>query len=255
MAANSASNLPQHIAIIMDGNNRWAKSRGENSRYGHQKGAQAARDVLQACIDRKIPYLTLFAFSSENWLRPEEEVQGLMSLFMGVLKRKEIKNFKAQGVRFRFAGSRTGFSESLLNGMSEIETETKNNAGTTVTIAADYGGRWDITEAAKALAKQCLEGELEVDEITPERLEAFHSLAGIPDPDLCIRTGGEQRISNFLLWQLAYSELYFTECYWPDFKDKDLDLAIEDYAGRQRRYGGSGDVENPPGKQVKATNA
>jgi undecaprenyl diphosphate synthase len=223
----------------MDGNNRWARARGENSRFGHRHGAQAARDILQACIDRNIPYLSLFAFSSENWMRPEDEVRGLMSLFLGLLKRKEIKHFRNQGVRFRFIGSREGFSATLIKGMAELERETAGNTGTTAIVAADYGGRWDIAETCRAIARQCLDGTLTPEQVSEELFASQHSLAGVPDPDLCIRTGGEQRISNFLLWQLAYAELHFTKRLWPEFNADDLDLAINDFAGRQRRFGRS----------------
>lgn len=256
MTSDTFAPLPSHIAIIMDGNNRWARMRGEDSRFGHRHGAQAARDVLQACVDRNIPYLTLFAFSSENWLRSEDEVQGLMALFMRVLKRKEIKHFQRQNVRIRFIGNRQAFSQSLQQGMTEVERQTEANTGTTVIVAADYGGRWDIAEACQRIARECTEGRLDPAEISPELLAGYHSLAGVPDPDLCIRTGGEQRISNFLLWQLAYTELYFSSCYWPDFGEKELEAALTEFANRQRRFGGSGsESEAGPGGADGADNA
>lgn len=241
MKAESLPTTPRHIAIIMDGNNRWAKAQGLASKAGHRQGAEAARHTVDACIERGIPYLTLFAFSSENWLRPAEEVQGLMALFLSVLKRKEIKQFHEKNVRVRFIGDRSTFSAKLQAGMLEVENLTKSNTGLTVTVAASYGGRWDIVEAAKSLADKAVNQEIQISEITTELLQAQLSLSDVPDPDLCIRTGGEQRVSNFLLWQFAYTELYFTESYWPDFAEMELDAALEDYAQRQRRFGGHHD--------------
>ncbi|MFK7863932.1 MAG: polyprenyl diphosphate synthase [Pseudohongiellaceae bacterium] len=238
MKAESLPAVPRHVAIIMDGNNRWAKVQGLASKAGHRQGAEAARHTVDACIERGISYLTLFAFSSENWLRPAEEVQGLMALFLSVLKRKEVKQFHEKNVRIRFVGDRSSFSSKLQSGMADVEKLTESNSGLTVIVAASYGGRWDITQAAKELAAKVVNSELSIDEISPELLAKQLSLNDVPDPDLCIRTGGEQRVSNFLLWQFAYTELYFSEVFWPDFGDAHLDAALSDYALRQRRFGG-----------------
>jgi len=243
MTPDSNSQLPQHVAIIMDGNSRWARARGLPTKSGHRHGAEAAREIVNSCVRRKIPCLTLFAFSSENWMRPTREVQGLMALFMSVLKRKEIDHFHRNNVRLRFIGNRSGFSAKLQANMAEVETLTRDNTGTSVIVAADYGGRWDITQAARALAREVEAGRLASADIDTDMLDAHTSLAGLPDPDLCIRTGGEHRISNFLLWQFAYTELYFTNCYWPDFDDREFQLALEDFARRQRRFGGHDEQE------------
>ena len=224
----------------MDGNNRWAKARGLPSKAGHQKGAEAVRTIVNACVQRGIPYLTLFAFSSENWTRPGREVQALMALFLAVLKRKEIREFHRRGVRLRFIGNRESFSRKLQNSMAEVERMTQDNPGTTVTVAADYGGRQDIARACRQVAQKVQAGELDAARIDSSLLHSYTQLGGAPDPDLCIRSGGEQRISNFLLWQFAYTELYFTDCYWPDFGEAQLQAALDDFAGRQRRFGGSG---------------
>lgn len=233
--------LPQHIAIIMDGNSRWAQSRGLPTKSGHRHGAEAAREIVNSCVKRNIPFLTLFAFSSENWMRPVPEVQGLMALFLSVLKRNEIKQMHRNNVRLKFIGKRSDFAPKLLRSMQEVEKLTANNTGTTVIVAADYGGRWDITEAASKLASMVEQGKLSAADIDSDLLQSKTSLSSYPDPDLCIRTGGEHRISNFLLWQFAYTELYFTECYWPDFDDAALQRALDDYMQRQRRFGGHED--------------
>ncbi|MCG8413435.1 MAG: polyprenyl diphosphate synthase [Pseudomonadales bacterium] len=235
------SAVPRHIAIIMDGNNRWAQAKGFPTKTGHRHGAEAAKEIVNACVKRKIPYLTLFAFSSENWLRPATEVQALMALFLMVLKRHEINQLHKNNVRLRFVGKRSDFSPKLIKNMEEVEALTATNTGTTVIVAADYGGRWDISEAAKRLAQQVEAGTLSSDQIDVDTLQQQTSLSEFPDPDLCIRTGGEHRISNFLLWQFAYTELYFSDCYWPDFDDAELQKALDDYASRQRRFGGHED--------------
>ena len=229
---------PRHIAIIMDGNNRWAKSRGLGGGAGHRAGAEAARDVVFSCIDRNIEYLTLFAFSSENWLRPNKEVKGLMALFLGVLRRHEINVMHERNVRLQFIGNRNSFAPRLLRNMIEVENLTRRNTGTVVTVAADYGGRWDIAQAAQKLARQVQAGHIKPDEINVELMQQAVCLGEAPAPDLCIRTGGERRISNFLLWQMAYTEFYFTDCFWPDFNDEQLQLALNDFSQRTRRYGG-----------------
>ena len=237
MTPDPNSQYPQHIAIIMDGNNRWAKARGLPAITGHRHGAETARLIVNSCINRKIKYLTLFAFSSENWLRPSKEVRGLMALFLSVLKRKEISQLHKNNVRLQFIGNRSSFSQKLQDNMREVEQLTKSNTGTTVIVAADYGGRWDIADAVKALTKKVEQGELKSDDIDLDLVHKYTSISDYPDPDLCIRTGGEHRISNFLLWQFAYTELYFTDCLWPDFDESQFELALEDFANRQRRYG------------------
>lgn len=233
----SAAGQPRHIAIIMDGNNRWAKARGLGGGAGHRAGAEAAREVVFSCVERNIEYLTLFAFSSENWLRPRREVNGLMALFLSVLRRSEIRQMHERNVRLQFIGNRESFAPRLLKNMVEVENLTRHNTGTVVTVAADYGGQWDIAQAAKTLARQVQAGVLSPDAIDPACLQRVISLGDAPAPDLCIRTGGERRISNFLLWQMAYTELYFTDCYWPDFNDSQLQLALDDFSQRKRRYG------------------
>ena len=232
------SDIPEHIAIIMDGNSRWAKARGLPTKAGHRQGAESAREVVHSCIRRKIPYLTLFAFSSENWMRPAKEVQSLMALFLSVLNRSEIRQFHEENVRLKFVGKRTDFSRKLQERMADVEALTANNTGTTVIVAADYGGRWDIAQATRKLAALVEAGELKAADIDEELLHRYTSLSEFPDPDLCIRTGGNNRISNFLLWQFAYTELYFTDCYWPDFDEAEFARAIDDFTQRQRRFGG-----------------
>ena len=231
-------NLPKHIALIMDGNNRWAKKKGFPPRLGHRHGAEVAKLIINACIQKTIPFVTLFAFSSENWVRPNGEVKSLMALFLTVLKRREIHQLHNNNVRLLFIGKRRSFSEKIQAGMKRAEELTKNNTGTTVIVAADYGGRWDLVNATRKLAKKISLNEINIDEVNVDVLNSFTSLNGFPDPDLCIRTGGEQRLSNFLLWQFAYTEFYFTDCFWPDFDESELQHALDDYAHRQRRYGG-----------------
>ena len=243
MTPDSDTETPQHIAIIMDGNNRWAKSRGLAAKSGHRQGAEVARKIVDSCISRDIKYLTLFAFSSENWLRPRQEVQGLMALFLSVLRRKEINQLHKRNVRLQFIGNRNSFSQKLQSNMREVEQLTKKNTGTTVIVAADYGGRWDIANALGSIAQKIASGELSQDAIDADVVHKHTSISDYPDPDLCIRTGGEHRISNFLLWQFAYTELYFSDCYWPDFDDAQFQLALDDFAKRQRRYGSHDEQE------------
>ena len=238
MNSGPKSNVPRHIAIIMDGNNRWAKARGLSGLAGHRAGAEAAREIVNACVSRQIGYLTLFAFSSENWLRPSKEVQGLMALFLTVLKRNEIRQLHKNNVRLQFIGSRSGFSRKLRDNMQEVEQLTSANTGTTLTVAADYGGRWDIANAVQEIATEVEAGRLSAGQIDVDLVQQHICLGSLPMPDLCIRTGGEKRISNFLLWQMAYTELYFTDCFWPDFDEEQLQISLDDYAGRQRRFGG-----------------
>ena len=237
------SEWPQHIAVVMDGNNRWAKSRDLPVKSGHRFGAEAAREVVNSCLARDIKYLTLFAFSSENWLRPKQEVQGLMALFLTVLKRKEIRQLHRRNVRLEFIGNRSSFPQKLQDNMREVEELTGNNTGMTVIVAADYGGRWDIANAFTSIVGKVSSGELSADAIDVDLLHQHMSSSSYPDPDLCIRTGGERRISNFLLWQFAYTELYFSDCYWPDFDDVQFQIALDDFAKRQRRYGSHDDQQ------------
>ncbi|MDA0689043.1 MAG: polyprenyl diphosphate synthase [Proteobacteria bacterium] len=231
------SDIPRHIAIIMDGNSRWARARGLPTKAGHRQGAESAREVVYSCIRRNIPFLTLFAFSSENWMRPAKEVQALMALFLSVLNRSEIRQFHEENVRLKFVGKRSDFSRKLQERMADVEALTANNTGTTVIVAADYGGRWDIAQAARKLAALVEAGELKAADIDETALHQYTSLSEFPDPDLCIRTGGNNRVSNFLLWQFAYTELYFTDCYWPDFDESEFARALDDFAQRQRRFG------------------
>ena len=228
--------IPHHIAIIMDGNNRWAKRRNLPGVAGHRAGVEAIRNVLRACNKNQVKVLTLFAFSSENWGRPRSEVRSLLALFSRYL-RNETRELHADGIRIRFIGERDKFSARLRRLMHDAETLTANNTDTTLVIAADYGGQWDITHSARELARQVAEGQITWQDITVERLDAGTSLASLPDPDLCIRTGGDHRISNFMLWQFAYSELYFSDILWPDFGEPELERAIADFAGRERRFG------------------
>src|SRR5690625_4997855 len=223
----------------MDGNNRWAKQRGMAGVAGHKVGVERIRDVMTACQELDVEVLTLFAFSSENWRRPPREVEALMSLFLLYLK-QESKELRKKRVRLRVIGNRERFSPSLQKAIAAAEHLTRDGDSTLV-IAADYGGRWDIAQAARRLAEQVEAGELSASEIDDERLNQYTALADLPEPDLLIRTGGEQRISNFLLWQCTYVELYFTKTLWPDFRGADLHLAAQDFQQRQRRFGLTGD--------------
>ncbi|MFK7955205.1 MAG: polyprenyl diphosphate synthase [Lysobacterales bacterium] len=228
--------VPRHIAIVMDGNGRWAQQRRRPRTFGHQAGVKAARKVVEICAERGVEALTLFAFSSENWNRPATEVSRLMDLFMRSLNR-EVDDLHGNGVRLRFIGDLTAFSTDLREGMLRSERKTTENKGLNLSIAVNYGGRWDVAQAARRLASQVALGKLAPEQIDERRLQSEFALADLPSPDLLIRTGGEQRISNFLLWQLAYTELYFCETLWPDFGPAQLQLALDDYASRQRRFG------------------
>jgi undecaprenyl diphosphate synthase len=224
--------VPQHIAIIMDGNGRWATKRFLPRVAGHVKGVEAVRGIVEACIRREVKFLTLFAFSSENWRRPAEEVSLLMRLFVTALD-KEVSKMHANDVRLKVVGDLSRFDAQLQKMIQTAETKTANNKGLTVTICANYGGRWDIVQAFNRLQLELKAG----DEITEDQLAPYLSMAYAPEPDLFIRTGGETRISNFLLWQLAYSELYFSDTFWPDFDANSLDEAIKSYNSRERRFG------------------
>ena len=241
----AAGSVPRHIAIIMDGNGRWAKQRMLPRYAGHRQGVKAVRRIVEACKQRNIQALTLFAFSSENWRRPRLEVGLLMDLFMRTLK-KEVQRLDRNGVQLRFAGDRSAFDEKLRTVMGEAEQTTAHNSDLVLVIAANYGGRWDIVEAARKLATQVAEKKLAPEDIDVDKFASAISIADLPEPDLFIRTGGEQRISNYLLWHLAYTELYFTDQLWPDFDADALDEAIRSFAGRQRRFGQTGEqVEQP----------
>lgn len=228
--------LPRHIAIVMDGNGRWATTRYLPRPAGHREGVRAVRRVVQACQERGVEVLTLFAFSSENWRRPQREVSLLMDLFLTTLRR-EIRRLQDNNVRVSFIGERSAFSATLQDYMRQAEDRTAANTGLRLVIAANYGGRWDVLQAARRLATEVTEGRLSPAEITPQRMDSCLSLSGLPEPDLFIRTGGEQRISNFLLWHLAYTELYFTDRLWPDFDASALDEALQAFARRSRRFG------------------
>lgn len=227
---------PRHVAIIMDGNNRWARARGLSGVRGHRAGVEAVRSVIRRAAERGVETLTLFAFSSENWKRPAAEVSALMELFLMALKR-EVKKLHEHDIRLTVIGAREGFSSSIQKHIVRAEHLTRDNRGMHLVIAANYGGRWDIAQAARRLAERVEAGELAASEVDERSLDREISLTDEPPVDLCIRTSGEQRISNFLLWQLAYAELYFTPLLWPDFNGEAFDLAIDDYCRRQRRFG------------------
>ena len=224
--------MPKHIAIIMDGNGRWATKRFLPRVAGHVKGVDAVRGIVEACIKRDIAFLTLFAFSSENWRRPADEVSLLMRLFVAALE-KEVKKMHDNNIRLKIVGDLSRFDLSLQEAIQQAQELTAANTRLTVTICANYGGRWDIVQAVNKLTS----ANLSQNDITEEMLESHLSMAYAPEPDLFIRTGGETRISNFLLWQLAYTELYFTDTFWPDFNAKALDEAIHSYQARERRFG------------------
>ena len=235
--------VPRHIAIIMDGNGRWAKQRFMPRIMGHQRGVEALREVVKACRSLGVEYLTVFAFSSENWRRPADEVSFLMSLFLKMLER-EVANLHQNNIRLKIIGDRSRFDTKLQQTMREAEQLTAGNSTLTLTIAANYGGRWDMMNSVQAMLKehpQLAQG------FTEEDLSPYLSMSDAPEPDLFIRTGGEQRISNFMLWQLAYTELYFTDVLWPVFGREELEAAIASYQKRERRFGRTS--EQLPGKQ------
>ena len=228
--------IPRHVAIIMDGNNRWAKKRLLPGVAGHKAGVDAVRAVIDVCMHSGVEVLTLFAFSSENWQRPAEEVGALMELFLSALRR-EARKLKENGIRLRIIGDCSRFHPELRSAIQEAEALTAKENRLTLQIAANYGGQWDIVQAARQMAEQMQEGQLAAEDFTPEVFQRHLATAELPPADLCIRTGGERRISNFLLWQLAYTELYFTDLYWPDFKREAMQEALQDFAQRQRRFG------------------
>ena len=237
MQVSDSAILPQHIAIVMDGNGRWAKKRHLPAAAGHKAGVETVRTTLRNCRDAGVNNLTLFAFSSENWSRPRLEVRALMTLFSSYLD-SEIAELNAQQVRVRFIGRRDRLSSALLKKITLAETLTANNRQFNLSLAVDYGGQWDITHAVQVLAQQVENGTLKAADISAELLASNVALAELPAPDLMIRTSGEYRISNFLLWQLAYAELYFSDVLWPDFSRADLDQALHSFARRDRRFGG-----------------
>ncbi|MDF1581827.1 MAG: isoprenyl transferase [Methyloprofundus sp.] len=230
------SQYPKHVAIIMDGNGRWAKKRHLPRFMGHPAGVKAVKRVVEFCAQEGIQVLTLFAFSSENWRRPKEEVSKLMDLFMSTMQ-KEVNRLDKNNIRLRFIGERTAFSEKLQQKMADSERQTENNTGLTLVIAANYGSRRDMTLAVKNIARKVQEGTLSCDDIDETLIASGLAISDLPEPDLFIRTGGEQRISNFLLWQLAYTELYFTSKLWPDFNAETMQAAIDDFLTRERRFG------------------
>ena len=228
--------LPQHIAIVMDGNGRWAESRGLMRIEGHKAGVLAVKTIIRCCLQSNIPILSLFAFSSENWSRPENEVEFLMQLFIEALN-TELAELHQHGIALRFTGDRTGLSAKLCQEMLKAENFTKNNQKLTLNIAVNYGGKWDIIKATKTLVKRVVDGELALHSLSEADFTNALDTAGLPDPDLFIRTSGEQRISNFFLWQLAYTELYFTEKTWPEFDRAEFQKALDSFSQRERRYG------------------
>jgi len=234
--SQSRDSIPRHIAVIMDGNGRWAAARALPRPAGHHVGVRAVKQIVEGCARQGVEVLTLFAFSSENWKRPKEEVSMLMRRFLEALD-EEVAELHRNGIRLRFIGNMDQLSGALRERMQAAADLTRGNAGMTLVIAIAYGGRWDIAAAARRLARRCMAGDLPVDAIDEAELGAQLELGELPDPDLLIRTGGERRVSNFLLWNLAYTELYFCDTLWPDFGERELRAAIEHYAGRQRRFG------------------
>ncbi len=234
--AIAVQRLPQHVAIVMDGNGRWAQARHRPRTFGHHEGAKAVRATVEACIRRHVPTLTLFAFSSENWHRPDEEVGTLMELFMRAMDR-EVDELVAYGVSLRFIGDRTAFAPAIRERMDQSEVKQPTETRLHLNIAANYGGRWDIVQATRRIARSVANGEMDATTIDESVFAAQTVLADLPPLDLFIRTGGEQRISNFLLWQLAYAELWFTDVLWPDFGAEALDAALAEFARRERRFG------------------
>jgi len=232
--------VPRHVAVIMDGNGRWAHERTLPRHAGHRAGVKAVRAAVEYSAQSGVEYLTLFAFSSENWRRPREEVSKLMGLFVEALRR-EVAELHQNNVKLRFVGAREQLNAKLIDKIGSAEQLTADNSGLNLQVAVAYGGRWDIVQAARKLARQVEAGEIDIDNIDESNFAAELQLADVPDPDLLIRTGGEHRISNFLLWNLAYAELWFSDVLWPDFGESDFDAALEFYSCRQRRYGYTGE--------------
>ena len=232
--------IPKHVVIVMDGNGRWAKKRILPRTAGHHAGVKATRKVVENCLVNQVEVLTLFAFSSENWKRPEQEVSSLMELFVTTLQ-SEVKELHKQNIKIRFIGECRAFSEKLQKKIQQASELTENNTGMVLNIAVNYGGRWDIAEACKKIIQKVNDKDIDISDVDAELINQYVCLSDLPEPDLFIRTGGEQRISIFLIWQLAYTELYFTDVLWPDFDQKELDLALEWFSGRQRRFGQTGE--------------
>ena len=236
----SLESIPKHIAIIMDGNGRWAKAQGKPRVFGHKAGVSAVRKTISGAVNLGVKAVTLFAFSSENWRRPEEEVSLLMELFITALS-KEVKRMHKNNLRLRIIGDKSQFSARLQRKIADAETLTASNTGMVVNVAANYGGKWDITQAMKAIATEVKQGDLEVEDITESMVRQHLTMADLPEVDLLIRTSGECRISNFMLWQLAYAEMYFTSEYWPDFDEESLAEAVSWFINRERRFGCTGE--------------
>ena len=239
-ATDTQGSMPRHVAIIMDGNGRWAKKRFMPRIVGHKAGVETVRAMVRHCAEKKIEVLTLFAFSSENWRRPEKEVRLLLELFVTALKR-EVRRLNENNVVLKVVGDHSAFPQALQQEIASAEATTSANTGLKLVVAANYGGRWDIVQAARALADKAAAGQLKPAQIDEDALDRHLSLYGMPEPDLFIRTGGEERVSNFLLWQLAYCEMYFTDTLWPDFDGKAFDEALNSFSKRERRFGRTGD--------------
>lgn len=237
---SNKTKVPKHVAVIMDGNGRWARARQKPRRAGHRAGIKSVRSTVEAAAKHGIEVLTLFAFSSENWGRPKDEVRSLMTLFVEALRR-EVDELHRNNVRLRLIGARELLQPGIVKRFAAAEEKTAQNTGLLLNIAVAYGGRWDIVEATKRVAKRVASGEIGVDDIDEATLASEMQLAGCPEPDLLIRTGGEQRISNFLLWDIAYAELWFTDVLWPEFDAQQFDNAIEYFAQKQRRFGHTGE--------------
>jgi len=233
---NSHRSIPRHVAIIMDGNGRWASQHGRPRFAGHRAGVKTARQIVEACAQAQVETLTLFAFSSENWQRPVEEVNALMRLFIEVLQR-EVSALHENGIRLRFIGARENLPTILQKRIEDAENKTAANTRMTLLLAVSFGGRWDIVQATRRIAMKVRAGELDVEDIDETVMSRHLSLAVYDDPDLLIRTGGEKRVSNFLLWDLAYTEIHFSDTLWPNFGDQDLAAAFEFFGQRQRRFG------------------
>lgn len=229
--------IPQHVAIILDGNGRWAKAKGMPRNYGHMQGAKAVEDILVVARDMGIKYLTVYAFSTENWNRPETEVSALMTILRQYLK-SSIKKSMKNNVRCQVIGERSRLSDDIRDAIEELENATSQNTGLTFTIAINYGSRDEIVRAVRSIAEKCSEGSLNADDITEQMIAEHLDTANLPDPDLLIRTCGEQRLSNFLLWQCAYTEFYYTDIAWPDFDKEELQKAVDAYGNRNRKFGG-----------------
>ncbi len=240
MSAVNEETIPRHIAVVMDGNGRWARNRGLPRIAGHRRGVEVVREMVRTCGERGISHLTLFAFSSENWRRPRSEVEFLVELLISTLE-NEIRKLHEGGVNLRIIGDLERFGSRVKLLVKNAQQLTCHNNKLNLTIAINYGGRWDITQAARRISEDAAAGTIRAEDIDEALVNSYLSTTGMPEPDLFIRTGGESRISNFLLWQLAYTELYFTDILWPDFGEDELDAALKSFAGRQRRFGQTGE--------------